>query len=116
MVSYGISSTDSVSYGHRMGMVWYEWAAKECISMSDNQRFGSAGWAEQGAVQGSAAILDKIRVRPQGWGQEGDPLDTLTAQYIQYTSFYELQSTTQYSSTQSLYNTQHNITVQFSNV
>ena len=41
----------SVSYGHRMGMVWYEWAAKECISMSDNQRFGSAGWAEQGAVQ-----------------------------------------------------------------
>ena len=76
----------SVSYGHRMGMVWYEWAAKECISMSDNQRFGSAGWAEQGAeqgaVQGSAAILDKIRVRPQGWGQEGDPLDTLTAQYI----------------------------------
>ena len=59
-------------------MVLYEWAAKECISMSDNQRFGSAGWAEQG----SAAILDKIRVRPQGWGQEGDPLDTLTAQYI----------------------------------
>lgn len=72
----------SVSNGQCMGMVWYEWAAKECISMSDNQRFGSAGWAEQGAVQGSAAILDKIRVRPQGWGQEGDPLDTLTAQYI----------------------------------
>ena len=44
----------SVSYGHRMGMVWYEWAAKECISMSDNQRFGSAGWAEQGAEQGRA--------------------------------------------------------------
>ena len=43
-----------VSYGHRMGMVWYEWAAKECISMSDNQRFGSAGWAEQGAEQGRA--------------------------------------------------------------
>ena len=31
----------SVSYGHRMGMVWYEWAAKECISMSDNQSLGS---------------------------------------------------------------------------
>ena len=60
----------SVSYGHRMGMVWYEWAAKECISMSDNQRFGSAGWAEQGTVQGSAAILDKIRAGPRDGGKK----------------------------------------------
>ena len=52
-------------------LAWYEceWAAG-CISLSDNRRLASA------------AILDKIRGWLEGWGQEGDPLDTLTAQYI----------------------------------
>ena len=33
---------------------------------------------------GSAAILDKIRGWPEGWGQEGDPLDTLTLHCTKY--------------------------------